>query len=396
MIKIRSLAISGCTLALAAATGAFMQQNKSNVQVASAGTVMSDAMMVASAEVGGDSATVPMAHSMSGPETSAPGQSFGDGLELTEIKLTSSFSAVSSGGLQSGVQPGNTAGGMNGLMVPSQPGSGTIDTQTVTPSGRDQAGQDQDGPVLVAAAPDIGENPRAALSAPQVQQGCAVDLTGELRASAMVALHLSAPCQPNARAVIHHTGMMFSIVTDENGEARLDVPALTERAVFLAMMNDGNGGALEIDVNTVELYDRSVVQWRGVAGLGLHALEFGADYGSQGHVWSGAPRDPDVASAGEGGFVVQLGDAVLANGHMAEVYTFPVVTARDGGDVEINVEIEVSDLNCGRDIEGETIQVSRGAQPRVSELSVTMPDCDAVGDILLLKNLVNDLKIASK
>jgi hypothetical protein len=36
-----------------------------------------------------------------------------------------------------------------------------------------------------------------------------------------------------------------------------------------------------------------------------------------------------------------------------------------------------------------------GGETRVSDVSVTLPGCDAVGQYLVLKNLVPDLKIAS-
>lgn len=380
MIKLRSLAISGATLALAAAAGAFMQQEK-QAQVVSAGNVMSDATFVAA-----DSAALEksVAAKVDQPKSVAPkmGQTMGQAIALTEIKLTSSFAAPVAAPMR------DTA--------PALPKPVVGDPLANMGSGSNTASDTPSDPLRVAARVGVDRLPDNALRQPKRVDECAADLTGELRASAMVALTLTAPCLPHSRVTLHHTGMMFTILTDDRGVAKIDVPALSEKSVFLAMTEDGNGAALEIDVDTVELYDRTVVQSRGISGIGLHALEYGADYDSDGHVWSGAPRAAEVASAGEGGFILRLGDPTLANANIAEVYTFPSVTARSGGDVRINVEIDVTDTNCGRVIEGETIQVSRGAQPKVSELNVTMPECEAVGDILLLKNLVNDLKIASK
>ena len=377
MIKLRSLAISGATLALAAAAGAFMQQEK-QAQVVSAGNVMSDATFVAADSEVAEKSVVAKVDQ---PKPVAPkmGQTMGQAIALTEIKLTSSFAAPVR----------DTA--------PTLPKPVVADPLANMGSGSNTASDTTQSDALrVAARVGVDRLPDNALRQPKRVDECAADLTGELRASAMVALTLTAPCLPHSRVTLHHTGMMFTILTDDRGVAKIDVPALSEKSVFLAMTEDGNGAALEIDVDTVELYDRTVVQSRGISGIGLHALEYGADYDSDGHVWSGAPRASDVASAGEGGFILRLGDPTLANANIAEVYTFPSVTARSGGDVRINVEIDVTDTNCGRVIEGETIQVSRGAQPKVSELNVTMPECEAVGDILLLKNLVNDLKIASK
>ena len=189
--------------------------------------------------------------------------------------------------------------------------------------------------------------------------------------------------------------LMVDRVT-ETPSVEAEIPALSENALFLAMMDDGNGAGVEMAVDTLAFYDRSVVQWHGESGLAIHALEYGATYDSAGHVWSGAPRDPGVAARGEGGFVTRLGDTGVDGADMADVYTFPTGTAKSQGDVAVSVEVAVTDLNCGREVAADVIEVSEGIASEMARLDVTVPDCDAVGDYLLLKNLVSDLKIAAR
>jgi len=252
-------------------------------------------------------------------------------------------------------------------------------------------------PVLAAASDDDIPNPDTnELSAPVANDDCIVDLTGETRAAAMIALSLSAPCQPNERVSFQHGNLTFTVATDDTGAAQVELPALAENALIIATLDDGNAAAVEIEVDTLSFYDRAVVQWQGDAGIELHAREFGADYDSEGHVWSGAPRDASVAARGIGGFVTMLGDADVANAAMAEVYTFPTGTATTQGDIELTVEVAVTEGNCNRAVSAQVIEVSEGIVEKLSELDVTLPDCDAVGDYLLLKNLVEDLKIAAK
>ena len=81
---------------------------------------------------------------------------------------------------------------------------------------------------------------------------------------------------------------------------------------------------------------------------------------------------------------------------MAEVYTFPTGVAQQSGNVELTVEAEVTQANCGRDITAQSLEVTGSAPLRVRDLELAMPVCDAVGDFLVLKNMVNDLKIAQK
>ena len=45
-------------------------------------------------------------------------------------------------------------------------------------------------------------------------------------------------------------------------------------------------------------------------------------------------------------------------------------------------------------LEAQTLQTSRGAQITVQTLDMSIPACDAIGDFLMLKNMVNDMKVA--
>ncbi|MAN97689.1 MAG: hypothetical protein CMN16_01150, partial [Roseovarius sp.] len=211
---------------------------------------------------------------------------------------------------------------------------------------------------------------------------------------AMVEVTLSAPCQPNTGFTLHHNGMMFTAVTDNNGESTLSVPALTESAVFIAAFEDGQGAIATATVDTLALYDRYVVQWRGGTALHVHALEYGADFGGSGHVWAGAGRDMTRALKGEGGFLTSLGEPEMDQALRAEVYTFPTGAASRDGTVLLQVEAEVTDANCSRDFEAQSIATGANGL-EVQDIVLAMPDCDGIGDFLVLKNLFNDLKIAS-
>lgn len=212
----------------------------------------------------------------------------------------------------------------------------------------------------------------------------------------MVRLTLSAPCMPDARFTLHHNGLMLSQVTDSNGESRLMVPALSESAVFIAAFSDGDGAMAMADVSELAQYDRAAVQWQGDTGIQVHAREFGAPYDSDGHVWSGHARDLAAASGGTGGFITRHGESSLDEALLAEVYSFPTGTIERSGAVALSVEAEVTRANCGRDVEAQAIQKIGQDRLEAQSLVLAMPDCSAVGDFLVLKNLLNDLKVAAK
>jgi hypothetical protein len=189
--------------------------------------------------------------------------------------------------------------------------------------------------------------------------------------------------------------MMFTHATDQGGRAAMLVPALTQSAVFIAGFANGEGAVAKTEVTDLGAYQRVVVQWQGDSGMSLHALEFGAEFGSAGHVRPDARRDVAAAATGEKGFMSLLGDADQPDAFMAQVYTFPSVPASRDGTVTLMVEAEVTPANCARDIEAQSLQTRAGGALKVQDVTLMMPECDAVGDFLVLKNLLNDFTIAS-
>jgi len=237
---------------------------------------------------------------------------------------------------------------------------------------------------------------QSALKSADPVTACEYTLTATTDAAAMVRLALNAPCMINERFTLHHNGMMLSQSTDANGQSDFLVPALTETAVFIVAFANGEGAVANTNVPALGFYDRALVQWSGAAAMQIHALEFGSDYDGSGHVWRGAARDLAAAVDGKGGFITRHGDAGMDNALVAEVYTFPSGSISRDGDVVLSVEAEVTTANCGRDIEAQSIQKSADGSLTSQDLVLSMPECNAVGDFLVLKNLLNDLKIAAK
>lgn len=244
----------------------------------------------------------------------------------------------------------------------------------------------------------LQEDPDAEVKPEELQQEltCEHALTAATEAAAMVRLSLDAPCMVNERFTLHHNGMMISEVTDNDGQREFVVPALAGNAVFIVAFANGEGAVATVEVTSLTDYDRAVVQWRGDAGLQIHALEFGADYETAGHVWADAARDVSSAALGQGGFVTRHGASDLDNALMAEVYTFPTGVMSRDGEIALSVEAEVTQANCGRDLEAQSIQKQVGGTLKTQDLVLAMPECSAIGDFLVLKNLLNDLKIAAK
>ena len=245
------------------------------------------------------------------------------------------------------------------------------------------------GATLVAGA--------VALSTPAfAQDGCEATMVAETSAGAMVRLTVSSTCHANQDLVIHHNGMMISDKMDDTGMLMLAIPALTETALFMAEFgSDGMVAVATTEVPSLSFYDRVALQWQGDLGLELHAREFEGAYMSDDHIWRESPRSMDRAALGEGGFLVQLGNADIDDAYRAEVYTFPSATVSRQGNVLMSVEAVVGEMNCDQDVSAQAIQVKSDGDMVVRELNIAMPSCESEGDLLLLDSLVDNIKAGS-
>ena len=246
-------------------------------------------------------------------------------------------------------------------------------------------------PPLPRATPARLNGPESAPADPDTPQlGCALLAQATETQMAMVRITVAAPCYPNERLTVHHNGMMFTETTDDTGGLVVDVPALTEHAIFILALSNGKGAVAQAHVPAIAGYDRVALQWSGDNGFQIHAREYGADYGDRGHVWSGSTPAFD----GTSGFVTRLGDPDTFSPQVAEVYSFPTATATRPGTVTMSIEAEVSQANCGRDVSAQVLRLAPDHTMHTRDLILSVPGCDAIGDFLVLNNLVEDLKIA--
>lgn len=278
------------------------------------------------------------------------------------------------------------------IAIPEEPDLvtivGDVEAVTIVP--------DEPAPTQLAAVVDI-ETPMfdvpQSLAQPDI---CDIMMTATPAALAMVDVTISAACHANSKLVVHHQGMMVSALTDDAGKLNLQIPALAEVAVFVAAFEDDQGAVAQAVVPDLALVDRAVLQWQGGDGVQLHALEFGAGYGESGHISAAATGDMTQLAQGTSGYLVSLGDPRVENALLAEVYTFPTGIAVRDGAIALNVEAEITAANCGREVSAQSLQIAPGRPTSAMDLTMVMPECDAIGEFLVLKNMFEDLTLASR
>ena len=242
----------------------------------------------------------------------------------------------------------------------------------------------------------LASAPSSTLTAPEldtVVPECEISAIAVASKGAMIDVSLAAPCMPNEHVTVHHNGIMFTQATARDGSLSVSVPALSENAVVIFAFANGEGAVAQTQVSDLGMYGRTAIQWKGDTGFEMHAREFGADYGQEGHVWAGAMRGVDAIDSAQG-FLTRLGNASVTAPLMAEIYTYPSGTALQSGTIDLSVEAEVTVMNCGLEIEAQSLELKDG-KVKTQDLTLAVPECEAKGSFLVLNNLVQDMKVAS-
>ncbi|MBO9446009.1 hypothetical protein [Ruegeria sp. R14_0] len=251
--------------------------------------------------------------------------------------------------------------------------------------------------VLTSSSPDLDATPGArpvqralqpSRSTPSAPSKCALSARAHAAPGASARLIVKAPCHGNERIEVHHSGLKVTQKTDRNGRLDLTIPALSEYAIFLISVDDQTGTVATTHIPDIADYTRIALQWQGDTDLQIHALEFGASYGSAGHV----SADTDTDGAGE---VVHLGQSGFGDAQNIEVYSVSASQGGQSGAIELTVEAEVTDANCGRDLAVQSLELREDRRLRSRDLTLTMPDCTQTGEFLVLNNLLQDLTIAA-
>ena len=219
---------------------------------------------------------------------------------------------------------------------------------------------------------------------------CGTQFTASALPGALLRLDIASPCTPHLPVEIAHAGLAFRVSLGAAGVVSVDLPALSETAEVTVRIGPEDPVTKRLAVPDAARFKRVAVAWSGQTPVSIHALEFGATPGGQGHVSA-----RHAGREGASGTVRRLGDPDLADPMLAEIYSFPSWNAAQNGSVRISLAARVTEENCDQALDLSVIQSQGALDPDRSEIGLMLPGCAAVGNILVLKNLVQDLKIAA-
>lgn len=203
----------------------------------------------------------------------------------------------------------------------------------------------------------------------------------------MVRLEVSAPCHPSTIAEVSHGSLRFTTATGPDGALTVDLPATTTTSTFRLRFADGVIAMAEAQVPEAADYLQTAVMWQGPLPLGLVALEPGGA-----RIDAEAPRSPQRSVHLGRGFLTQLGALYDQDSWRLAIYSTP---RRNHGRIRFALEAAVTAESCGQDLRSGLAQSHRWDETP-EWVTLVMPDCEKIGDVLVLKNLLRPLTLAQE
>ena len=201
---------------------------------------------------------------------------------------------------------------------------------------------------------------------------CGPSLSMAVAIDAMLAVRVSAPCIPYDMVRLEHEGLSFTVPMPMTGELDLLLPALTADAVVKVHLSDGTVLSADTEVPDARNYARVALQWDGVDPGALVAK---------------APKVLD-------GTLMHLGQSVDAKGSVLHVFSSRMDTQTASGVVRLSVLAPVTASNCKSGHEARVRRGVPGEPAATYDLRLKGLGCDAIGESLELKNVLQDLQLS--
>ena len=226
-------------------------------------------------------------------------------------------------------------------------------------------------PVQTQQAP-IGDIVARQANISNFGSACGPSMSMNTAIDAMLAVRVYAPCLPYDTVRFEHEGLSFTVPMPMTGELTLLLPALSEHAVVQASLSDGTILSASSDVPDARNFARVALQWNGA---------------DPGELVAKAPKVLD-------GSVIHLGQSVDTRGSVLHVFSSRVDTQTPSGVVRLSMLAPVTAANCDTGHEARVRRGVPGEPASTYDLRLKGPGCDAIGESLELKNVLQDLKLS--
>ena len=221
---------------------------------------------------------------------------------------------------------------------------------------------------FVPTAPDIAANIETQSDINAFGFACGPVMSVTSKPGALLDIAISAPCKPDERVTINHAGLSFQVALSLTGAAQVMLPALAEKAVIDTIFEDQTRLTYQATVPDLNEYARFAIGW-GQPHAQLVAQ---------------APRHLPIAAfrLGEGEGQVQI-------------LSHHIDPEARAGVIRLSIHAQVTPENCNHSQQAHVVEAKPHDQALSYDLELVQPGCGRIGDNLVLKNILPDLKLAA-
>ena len=228
----------------------------------------------------------------------------------------------------------------------------------------------------------------------QIVEDCGIEMGLTAQFGAEIVASISSPCRPNRAFMVEHSGIAFTISTDESGLADFTVPALRRDAEVTVTFNDGSVKTDSVTVDGLENLIRVAVMWSSDIDFDLHAYEFGARENTEGHIWSQNPGSYRSARRNGTGYLTVLGRQT-GLGWKTEVYTLIQNSRTQGGLIDLSLELAAFGAICESAPVIRTMRIEGEYVERDSDIQFDLSSCGSAEEVLI-PNTIQDIRVARR
>ncbi len=205
--------------------------------------------------------------------------------------------------------------------------------------------------------------------------------------SAMIRLLVNAPCHIGQDFEVNYGEMRFTGRIGDDGAYIEYIPSLMETAQVSINFPDGHTISETETIPDASLYRRVALVGEGLNDFQLHAWSNGANYGDVGHVYMNSPGNIGAVE----GHMMVLGDKNFPSSNVAQVFSAPIINDLIESYPLITIEAFVNEMNCGKRYTILTITSDAGVVNN-TPITMTMPGCEAMGELIILPLEFDHLK----
>ncbi|MEM9582271.1 MAG: hypothetical protein AAGA08_04080 [Pseudomonadota bacterium] len=199
---------------------------------------------------------------------------------------------------------------------------------------------------------------------------CETTLKSHALPNAMIAVSIFAPCKPYQTVSISYAGLEFDLSLSMTGATDTVLPALTRVTELTVRIGPDTKRSTRVDVSDIDGFMRVALEWPSEGPPLLSGT---------------APRHMPVDR-----FI--LGDP---SGRTIQIVSHPLDPETQPGVIRLQMNQTVTAQNCAEAQTGRFVQMMAGFTQQVYDLTLAAPGCDKIGHSLELKNILQDLKLAS-